>query len=177
MIAILPAEVSGSFVDKDIQRLSSSLSTVELWRFLDRFVGPYLQDKVDARFRREGAEPGYSKWQPLAEGTIWIRKKTGFPPGPINVRTGHLRDWVRTYAASGDMLQMPATDAPTAEMASKFKVAQLGGHGTHGKGKITGNPAPPRPVLRFSVQNREVIKRNLAKWVANGGKGRAYYPR
>lgn len=136
--AIRDEEVIGS-----ITKLELLVGSDGLALFLGTVVGPYLQERAQARFQNEGDDVT-GPWLPLSPATVSIREATGHPgEHPINRRTGELEEWVTqgdTFAypvGAGATLKYPGRDA-SGTLKSKVETAQRGK-----KSPLT----PPRPVL------------------------------
>lgn len=163
--------VADIFVDdRDVRRviaaLNVTLSDESLEQFLVQRVQPYLKERAEARFRRQGDDRS-GRWAPLKPSTKRKRKAEGFPPSrPINIRTGELHDFIMGSAAghgSGGgqaYLSMPGRGTPGQEI--KALIAQRGN-------RRTGQPA--RPVLAINQVDARQINRRLGWWIELGVEG------
>jgi hypothetical protein len=93
-----------------------------------------LRRKVAARFDTEG-DAASGKWVPLAESTIERRIAEGFSSGPINVRTGGLREWSteeaepRVVGSGGELIVRYPGTVPHDEERTWWKVWNAQEHG------------------------------------------------
>lgn len=144
---------------KGLDQLNLILSPGSIAGFLKNFVVGYLQKQAVERFDLEGDEAS-GKWVPLKESTIRIRAEKGFPGGPINVRTGELREFVTSNPGSigvdiGATLEWP-TGLPGGDLMYKYRVAQTG----TASGKV-----PARPVVGMSFKDMAAINLMLGGFI------------
>lgn len=164
----MPIVIKGSA--KDVERLLTELQFKLqgpiLGKAIAQFMTPVVQRSTEARFASEGDE-AVGKWQPLARSTIGIRESLGFGPGPINVRTGEMKESVTDAAHFGIKgttptsvrLQYPSTSA-RGELHEKLMTAQLGKDADDESG---GTPA--RPVLSFTNDDLEQLLLRTSAWL------------
>lgn len=153
-------DVSDSNVQQNLQILAERLD-VGLQDFLQDDLASYLQDRVRYRFGVQGDDAS-GPWTPLSPATENIRASKGYPPaGPINVRTGDLRNFLlsnrgdTTRMSDIHMLTYP-TDPPTPELFEKVRTAQ--------RGKPSPN-TPERPVLALGVYDYNRVHEDLARFL------------
>lgn len=169
---MVDGSVSYIFDDKQVlallQAVELALSPMSLLTWMDEAVAPFFDERITSRFDTEGDE-AVGRWVPLAAATQAIRASEGYGAAhPINVRTGELRDFVRTHGtrAEGDagvVLQYPER-LPQGELAEKMDLAQNGG--TSG---ATGGAVPARPVLGMGTADLTAVIGLLEKHVTVGG--------
>lgn len=159
--------------DRLLTGLERALAPWKLVDYLTHFAAPYLRDRAEARFKRQGDDRS-GRWAPLAERTKRDRRSKGFAPSrPINVRTGALHDLVvgdvtTTFAGTagfgfdaGATMVMPRVGAPT-ELEDKLRVAQQG----LDPNPIGGaKPVPARPVLAVNDRDADMLARGLDEWL------------
>lgn len=151
-----PTQVDALFLE-----LNRNLSDAGLVDFMETIVAPWVQDRVEDRFAKEGDDVS-GKWRALAPATQNIRASQGFPPShPINVRTGDFRDWlvndpgIMTPSMAGVEFTYP-NDPTSFEMRHKLETAQLG---------QTSPPTPPRPVLGLNRHDLAFVQSSLVQWI------------
>jgi len=157
--------VSASGVDagalKMLDRLNSILSPFGIAGWMNSVVQPKIQHSARERFASEGADVG--GWEPLKESTLRIRESKGFPPGPINERTGRLKEYIVQNEGTighdglGTIFSWP-TPPPLAgtDLAYSYGTAQAGSQhwGTE-----------PRPVAAITFEDVVAINLGLGKWL------------
>ena len=137
-------------VDNMLDRMAVGLADPSLISWLRGDVSPYLEKDIAQRFDSEGDNKSGS-WPALHEATIAIREELGFGAGPINVRTGDLREFTETgreFLVGTGFVEMQVPGSPPDPVtAAKLEHAQRG---------TTANPNPrfgptvPRPVLAIN---------------------------
>lgn len=167
---MIQVEVYGdpdSPVFRDLAQLDLILSPASIAGFLKNFVVGYLQRAAAERFDMEGDEAS-GKWVPLKQSTIRIRAEQGFGAGPINVRTGELREFVTNNQGSigidvGATLEWPTGLPEGADLMYKYRVAQTG--------TMSGR-VPARPVVGMSFRDMAAINVLLGGFINTATKGR-----
>lgn len=164
--------------DHDAQEMVSGLleafSTEALEVFLALSATQILQEDAAHRFDTEGASDG-QPWKPLAQSTRKIRKDLGYPPSPINYRSGSLREFVteaQGYPVPlGDglaSLQWPGELPPrNSDLFHSYDTAQHGKDAELEGDQLIQGDTPPRPVVRISAQAQALIQDALALHTAN----------
>lgn len=144
--------------------LAVKLESTVLGPAIAEFMTPVVQQSTEARFTGEG-DQAVGKWEPLAKSTIDQRLKMGFGRGPINVRTGEMKDSVTDAAFFGisrvsqGFVQLRYPEVPPGgELLTKVKTAQ------GGKTK-DGMVTPPRPILSFTQGDLEQLLLRTAGWL------------
>lgn len=130
-----------------LDALAVGLSAPSLELFLREDVSRYFEEDISGRFEAEGdAKSG--EWAPLSEATIEIRNALGFGEGPINVRTGELKEHVtedREFFAGVEWTEMQIPgQTQDAVIAQKLSTAQ---RGSNSNPIPQFGPTPARPVL------------------------------
>lgn len=153
---------------KGLAQLDLLLSPVSIAGFLKNFVVGYLQRAAAERFAMEGDE-AVGRWTPLKESTLRIRGEQGFPSGPINVRTGELREYVTANQGSlgvdiGATLQWPTNLPEGTDLMYKYRVAQTG--------TMSGR-VPARPVVGMSFRDMAAINVLLGGFINTARKAGA----
>lgn len=131
-----------------------------LFDFLKTSASDFFRDDIESRFEEEG-DPKSGFWKPLKDATIDIRRADGFGDGPINERTGELRDFMTgdydvMTTGSGAVMQVPGNPGGS-ELASKLATAQRGSINN----PLGYGPTPPRPVLAISEMDVFTLTRLL----------------
>lgn len=151
--------------------LDTALNPVAIAQFLGATVDPYVRQRAAKRFAKEGDDVT-GKWQPLSEATVAIREQMGYGAGPINFRTGELKDYITQVHGNtnifpwGASLTLPGDAGGDAELSVKFKHAQQGGVSDAGK------PFPARPVLGLNEADLVYVLTALAGYINTAGKAR-----
>lgn len=124
---------------------------------------PTIRAAHRATFTSEGAR-GRGKWQPLAARTLADRRRKGYPPGPILVRSGKLKAHVLNTPAvtrrTGRDVTLTIAPSPTVAGTGKpyYRVQALGG----GPSAI-----PSRPMVAIgstsATKVSAAISRNLQR--------------
>lgn len=115
-------------------------------------VGDVMLKEIRGNFEEEGARLNADKWVPLAESTLKDRRRRGFDPGPILVRTGELRD---SFGKGVTETEVRVT-------------SDCGYYGFH----QTGGPnLPKRRMLAFSERMKQEILGEFTRFIANALKG------
>lgn len=153
---------------KGLTQMDLLLSPGSIAGFLKNFVVGYLQQAAADRFAMEGDEAS-GKWLPLKESTRRIRSEQGFPAGPINVRTGELREYVVGNQGSigidiGATLEWPTNLPEGTDLMYKYRVAQTGTM----SGKV-----PARPVVGMSFRDMAAINVLLGGFINTARKAGA----
>lgn len=154
MLALV-ADYAGGWALRDLEKIDAGLSPAGIAPFLKALVNQFQSSARD-RFATEGADVG--GWEELKESTLRIREELGFPPGPINERTGRLKQYVVEnqgevlYDGIGTQLQWPSP-APGGgtDLAYSYGTAQAGSN--HWR-------TPARPVVALTFD--DVVAINLA---------------
>lgn len=144
--------------------LALKLESTILGGAIAQFMTPVVQQSTEARFSSEG-DQAVGKWEPLAKSTIDQRLEMGFGRGPINVRTGEMKESVTDAAFFGisrvseGFLQLRYPEVPPGgELLTKIETAQ------GGKTK-DGRVTPPRPILSFTQGDLEQLLLRTAGWL------------
>jgi len=153
---------------KSLGQLELILSEASMAGFLKNFVVGYLQGRAQERFDMEGDDT-VGKWVPLKESTLRIRAEKGFPSGPINVRTGELRDFVVNNPGSigvdvGATLTWPTGLPEGNTLVYKYRVSQTG--------TMSGR-VPPRPTVGMSFRDMAAINVMLGGFIDSAKKAGA----
>lgn len=144
-----------------LDKLDGALSPASLGLFLKGPILDHLKDAAAERFVMQG-DKAAGKWQPLKESTKRIRVSKGFPPGPINVRTGRLREFVFTnngqvmYDGLGTNLAWPDGPHDNGELAHSYRTAQAGS---------TRWGTPARPVVDMGFEDFVIMNALLGGWL------------
>lgn len=149
-----------------LRAVDAALSPVGLYAFMQGPVEMYMESRIEDRFMSEGDDVT-GKWAPLAAATQAIRSSQGYgASGPINVRTGQLKDAVLlndvVSIPGGAQMTIPASP-PQGELAEKLEHAQNGGISQAGK------PYPARPVLGLNWNDTAAVIALLNRYIAVGG--------
>lgn len=151
-----------------------ALSPFGLQSFLRTQVDPYIRLRAEQRFAMEGDDVT-GPWAPLQTSTVAIRESLGFPgPGPINVRTGDLKEYVLRSPAhfapfgGGAMMSVPGPPPSGSEAGAAYSTAQMGKSRPH---------TPPRPVLALGQTDKAAITMLLAYFVQDSVVGVMGAPR
>ena len=147
-----------------LTNLDLKLSPGSMAAFLKNFVVEYLQGVAGERFDTEGDEAVGGKWVPLKESTLRIRADQGLPAGPINYRTGELRNFVTGSEGSigidiGATLEWPSGIPEGGNLMFKYKTAQTG----TSNGKV-----PARPTVGIGFQDMAAINLMLGGFIDAG---------
>lgn len=138
--------VNDKVVNSRLARMEYMLTGPVIGSMLHTLAVPLLREDAKRRFATQGASDG-AKWRPLKQATLDIRRSKGFAPGPINVRTGLLRDFTttalgQTVSTPGyTQLAWPGTTPSGGNLMYAYATAQAGS-------SVWGTPA--RPVVRLS---------------------------
>lgn len=131
-----------------LDRMDTGFSATAWAGFLVSTVGPYLAERAEMRFAKEGDDVS-GKWAPLKESTKALRLEQGFPEGPINHRTGEMERYITGGFGAAiplgpvALLTFPNPASPmNAELQEKVKTAQTG---------KTKPSTVPRPVLGLNA--------------------------
>lgn len=142
--------------------LAAKLTAPAMMGFMAGVVTPYIQGRIKNRFAGEGDDVS-GKWLPLAQATVDIRKKAGFPgEHPINVRTGQMAGYLffnsgRVVSAGGITdLEYPNPGAIGTQLGRKLMTAQMGS---------ASPPTPPRPVLGFNMSDNVALTAAVAGYL------------
>lgn len=115
-------------VDKALGKLYLGMGTPSIM-FAMGHIHRHFTGKAIDMFNSE-TDPQGEAWKPLAEATKQIRVSLGYPPGPINERSGRLRDYLVT--AKSDILgssdsvisyAYPSRGFPPADLMGAFEQA------------------------------------------------------
>jgi len=137
--------VQADDAEKLFLKLENLLSPEMLAVFMAGPVVQHFQQRFNEFFEDQGTPSG--AWQPLSEVTIADRVEQGFGPGPINERTGQLRDFITDSPGEVRVLATLAVltypgPLPSGELGRKVKTAQQGG-------TFSGHSVPARPVMEI----------------------------
>lgn len=138
--------INDKTVNSRLARMEYMLTGPVIGAMLHSVAVPMLWEDAKRRFATEGRSDG-EKWVPLKQSTLDIRRRRGFAPGPINVRTGLMRDYVTTAlgqtVSTSDYTQLtwPGTPPSGGRLMYAYGTAQQGS-------SVWGTP--PRPVVRLS---------------------------
>lgn len=127
---------------------------------------PAIRDAHRAVFQSEGAA-GRGPWPALSPRTIAERRRLGFGPGPILVRTGQLRDHVLTTPAvvtrRAGLVELRIAPAAVVGGVPKYVANAMG----------TSNGVPSRPMVAVgpaaAAKITSAIRRSLAARAAANG--------
>ena len=161
MIEVTVSADPDSPVFRTLDKLDLTLSPASIAGFLKNFVVSYLQGRAEQRFAMEGDDAS-GKWAPLKQSTIAIRQSEGYGAGPINVRTGELREYVVGNPGTismdvGATLEWPTGLPDSGDMFFKYRVAQ--------SGTMNGR-VPARPVAAISFHDMVAINALLGGFIS-----------
>jgi hypothetical protein len=114
-----------------------------------------------AVFSTEG-RAGRGAWDPLASSTIADRRRKGYPPGPILLRSGALREHVLStpavIAREGDGWTLTIAPTPLVAGTGKryYRVQARGG----GKSNL-----PPRPMVAVGPASAAKITSRISRYL------------
>jgi hypothetical protein len=148
-------------VEQMLVRAGAAISPPALAAWMNSTMTPYVQQRAKERFRREG-DNASGKWKQLSPITKDFRAIYGFPPGPINRRTGELEAYITgspsrvTMTNIGVQMVYPGV-AAGGWLEEKVKTAQAG----------KDDPkTDARPVLALDPSTDLMFTlRSLAEWV------------
>lgn len=155
------ADASGPLALSEKLRLRLSPAPLAGWML--GFIDPFLKAKVSRSFSTE-TDPVGNPWAALAPLTIERRAEEGFPPGPIQYRSGEMASYLTSTNSDirattiGTQLTFPGGMAK-GKLPYKVGSAQMGN-------RRTG--APPRPVLGMTLQDGAAITLGLAEYLTAG---------
>lgn len=158
--------IRGTTTDAEaaLRTLEMKLEGPLMGKAVAEFMTPVVQSSTATRFANEG-DAAVGAWEPLSEYTKERRLKMGFGSGPINVRTGEMRESVTdaayfgvTAAGAGSARVTYPEVPPGGELANKIRTAQSGKD-------EDGNVTPPRPILSFTEGDAEQLLVRMAAWL------------
>jgi hypothetical protein len=143
-----------------IMHLASRLSNAGLRLFLSGHVLPHLREEIEESFATE-TDPEDESWLSLAEATITIRESKGYGSGPINQRTGELKNFIMRNSFLGEIggafvLQIPGQNA-SGELGHKMQVAA----GADPKFSA-------RPILGLTENDLAFVVGSMNTWIIGG---------
>lgn len=154
-------------VQQMLDAVDSALSSTGLAAFFELNVGPWVQQRAQSRFEREGDDAS-GKWAPLQEATIEFREHAGFEgPHPINKRTGELEDYIAqeqigiVTSPGVGVMTYPKDKPKSKALKEKLSTAQ--------QGRKTPSTVP-RPVLALSERDLSQVLVMLAFHVQKVGR-------
>jgi hypothetical protein len=155
-------EVDAADVLLELRRIAERVDDGGLGRFLEWRAWPFLRQRAVERFQTQG-DAASGTWAQLRESTVNIRERKGFPGrGPINVRTGKLRDHVlsshNVTRRGGAALRIPGSTGGK-ELGDKLRAAQIG----DAKSRTVA-----RPVLALDGTDESFIVTALERWIIAG---------
>lgn len=161
--------INDKVVNSRLDRMQYMLTGPVIGSLLQTTAVPLLREDARRRFSTEGASDG-EKWVPLKQATIDIRRTRGFAPGPINVRTGLMRNYVTT--ALGQTVSTPSYTQLTWPGTQPMDNSPLGYayHTAQAGSSVWGTP--PRPVVRLSPKVIVALYAVMASHVRSSLKGR-----
>ena len=118
--------------------------------------------RANARFRSQGDDAS-GHWPDLSPYTITDREERGFAPGPPEIRSGELMQYITGSGASVTTteavseLKFPGEAPADHEMMMKVAVAQTGAVAHNG-----AQATPPRPLLAMNGKDVEDILLSLS---------------
>lgn len=128
---------------------------------------PTIREQHAAVFRTEGTA-GRGKWAPLAPATLAERARLGYGPGPIQVRTGALRDHVLSTPAKivrrGRTVELTIRPADKVGGVPKYRALALGTSRIPARPMVTVGPAGAARIT--SAISRELRRRAAARGLA-----------
>ena len=142
-------------------------ATIDAFPDVLRSVVPEIRAAHSAVFSSEGAL-GRGKWAPLKPATLADRRRKGFPPGPILLRTGALKRHVLGTSAQirtvGGTTELRIAPSPVVEGTGRpYYRAQALGYGA----------LPSRPMVAVgpaaAVKITSAISRELRRRAAMNG--------
>ncbi len=158
--------VDDAEVTQALANLRHAVSPSSLEQFLTGEAEPYVKERAEARFKRQGDDRS-GRWAPLAEWTKNERESLGFGRSrPINIRTGELQNYILNspsrHGSGGGQAYVILPGPADSSERQKFKVAQQGMKKNHPPFK---RPVPARPVLAINeIDNRQVM-RKFHRWL------------
>lgn len=143
----------------------NALSGHSLGEFFDEIAVPWFIERAEDRFEGEG-DDAVGAWAPLRFPTRAVRKDAGYgATGPINVRTGKLKEYVldsqgdvRSTGSSASLKWPDAT--PRGLTGTKVRTAQ--------RGSKTSNTVA-RPVIAMNETDYQQVTTALTSWIAAAG--------
>lgn len=156
-------DMDASSTERILTYLNAALSPAGFATFLQETVGPYLEQRIKARFSGEGDDV-VGPWAPLSPATIAVRTDQGYGAGPINNRTGAMErfleghNWSIQSGADITVLQLPGFDVG-GKTGKKIKTAQMGDGASN---------TQPRPVLGMNEADLSYIVSTMAFWISAG---------
>lgn len=168
---VLNFDIDTMEVQALLDRFELSLSGISLVMFLENDATKFFHDDIESRFEEEGdAKSGF--WEPLHDATIDIRRADGWGDGPINDRTGALKEFLLgdyDVFSGGNWAEMNVPGSPgDSKTAQKLATAQQG---------ATNNPlgygdTVARPVLAISEMDLfkliELLEYHIVKFALAG---------
>ena len=148
-------------VGEALTQLNQGLGTPSLMAAMVHIHGHFVE-KTEKMFDKE-VDPNGDPWTPLSEATREIRVNLGFPPGPINTRSGRLRDYL--VSSRPDILghsdgvisyAFPSRGWPDSDLITRMKQAN---------GKLRG---PARSVVGMSAGDVAYVLSTLGATVYLG---------
>lgn len=150
-------EIDATDVEKLLINAERALSPVGVYRFMSKWAPNYFQNRAVDSFGSQ-ADRATGPWAPLSAATIDIRERLGYGSGPINKRTGELREWLtsspgNTYLMGSEVIfYFPSLAPPSYAAEQKLHTAQLGRAGSENP-MIPGGSSPARPVTSIDAQD------------------------
>lgn len=119
-------------------------------------IGMELLQDFTEQFETEGGVFGGGHWDALADSTVRDRERKGYGgEGPMEVRTGALKDAVTQRGAPGNIFDVEET---TATFGVEMDLADWQHYGTK-------RGIPPRPLVGLSFDRKAAIIAELDTWV------------
>lgn len=152
--------VEAQTVQALLTRAMLGVSPPSMLAWLNASVDPYLRQRASSRFASEGDDAS-GKWAGLQASTLSFRAAGGFPPTPINRRTGELEAYITGSPSRTEMTMMGANltfpgSPPSGWLATKVATAQEG----------KSDPATvARPVLAVSATDVSWTLTSMAQWI------------
>jgi len=167
--------VKGPRVAGSSVQIQSNAYDVEAWlRSIELILAGYrlvgwLMDEMDPYLRVKAArgfqgeyDPMGQAWEPLTESTERIRERQGYPPEPINDRSGEMKDFILRgnqplVGAIGDYGALMEWPGPAGNSELKAKLATAAG----GKRKPR---TPARPIYGLDETDALAAIEMLTFW-------------
>jgi hypothetical protein len=154
---VLMIVVDATSVEAMFRAAHVTLETVSIAAWLRGPMLEFIQERAEERFLMEGNDDG--PWKELKQATLDIRMSLGFPPGPINYRTGELERFITgqgsNISPAGDAVVMTYPSfTPTGEMGEKVATAQ----------GFEAPKIPARQVLGLGELDVAFAQQSITSW-------------
>jgi hypothetical protein len=144
-------------VEALLLRTYAAVSPASLTTWLGGPFSDNLQQRAAERFAVEGTDDG--PWAALASATLEIRHNLGYPPGPINYRSGEMYRYITgasgQVVATGDGAALTWPGNAPSEIQEKIATAQ--GYDSN---------VPAREVIGMGASDLQFALASLAGWIS-----------